>query len=133
MRNVPINEWGRDHWSMLAYVESRCVDNKGVLDLKHVRCNQRRHPGLALPQHVRGTVDGVYQYSTRLRGGAEPEHDDWDCFYDLEAAKLVEDIGTGANPMAKLTTLGKQLAAQIRRHKANGGNFASFATPDLSL
>ena len=125
VRTVPIGEWGKDHWSMLGYIESCCVDSRGVLDLRRVRCNPRRHPHLALAQHV--TKPGSYPYPTRLADGAEePEHDDWHCFYDIEAAGLLRDIGTGIRPVAKLTMLGEAIAAQLRRHKASGGSFKSF-------
>jgi hypothetical protein len=123
VRLVPMTEWGKDHWSLLAYVETCCVDAKGVIDHRRMRCNVERHPGLALSQHK---PSAPYHYPTKLRDGVEPEHDDWDCFYDLEAAGLIEDVGTGINPVAKMTTTGLGLVAALRAHKANGGQFSDF-------
>lgn len=121
-------EWGRDHWSMLAYVETCCVDWKGVIDPVRVRCNPRRHPGLARPQHKQ--TAGPYDHPTRIRDAkAEPEHDDWDCFYDFEAEGLIEDVGTGIHPVAKLTPLGLRITAELRAHKASGKMYAQFSHP----
>lgn len=155
MRTIPMNKWGKDHWTTFAYVETCCVDRRGVIDFQRMRCNPILHPGFALPQHqpkfrcsrcenvstndsvncskYHGTLTmrSAYPYPTRLKKGTAPEHDDWDCFYDFEAAKLIEDIGTGINPIARLTALGKQIAAQLRQHKADGKQFAEF--PDRSV
>lgn len=131
MRNVPIAEWGKDHFSMLGYVECVCVDRNGQIDQTRVRCNPERHPGLALEQHRRGGEE-AYKYPSRLRGGkTEPGHDDWDCFYDLEEEGLIRDVGTGVQPRAVMTKRGLAIAAQLREHKAKGGMFAGFV-PDLS-
>lgn len=125
VRIVPLCEWGKDHWSLLGYIETRCVDHGGILDHQHLRCNPRRHPGLALPQHVQ--EGDTYEHPSRIRGGAlVPGHDDWDCFYDIEAGGLILDIGTGIYPRAKLTEAGLALCAKLRAHKAAGGMFATF-------
>lgn len=131
VRHVPMAEWGKDHWSMLGYVECVCVDLRGVLDRTRVRCNPKRHPGLALGQH-RQDPDQPYMYPSRLAGSVrEAEHDDWDCFYDLEHEGLVHDTGTGIAPRAVMTPRGTALAQQLREHKAKGGMFANFV-PDLT-
>lgn len=129
-RTVPMAEWGKDHWSMLGYVECVCVDLKGVVDRARVRCNPKRHPGLALSQHSQ-KPDEPYKYASRLTNGTEPEHDDWDCFYDLEAEGLIRDVGTGIAPRAVMTPRGSAIAHQLREHKAKGGMFATFK-PDLT-
>ena len=137
MRTVPMVEWGKDHWSLLAYVETCCVDTKGVLDHDRMRTNVLRHPGLVGPRVAMifnalvGSGTKPYRYPTRLRNGTEPEHDDWDCFYDLEAAGLIEDDGTGIHPVARMTPSGTQLAAEIRKHKSSGGSLFTFI-PGLS-
>jgi hypothetical protein len=118
---VPPKFFGKDHWSTFAYMETRCVDYKGVPDRRHMRCDPTRHPGLA---HIAWKND----YPTLLAGMVKlSKHDDWDCFYDLEEAGLLKDIGTGINPVAKLTKLGHTVAAALRKHKAEGKNFADFS------
>ncbi len=128
-RTVPIEEWGKDHWSTFAYVETRCVDYRGNLDKDHMRTNPQRHPAMVGPRVAmleKASPSSTFEYPTRIKSGTEPEHDDWDCFYDIERAGLVEDKGTGLFPVAVLTTRGKEIAAKLRAHKANGGSFASF-------
>ena len=128
MRFVPLAEWGRDHWSVLAYVETRCVDAGGVLDHDHMTTNRATHPGLEGPRVTASGLlrDEPFKYHTRLRDGVELGHDNWNCFYDREEAGLVVDVGTGVQPRAKMTPLGVQLAEEIRAHKAGGGSFSSF-------
>ena len=120
---VPVEKFGKDHWSVLAYLECCAVDNKGRLDVRRMRCDADRHPGL-----VNGLLDSVQQkYPTILAEGEELiDHDDWDCVDDLEAAGFVEQLGTGINPVVKMTELGLKVIAAIRAHKAGGGNFALF-------
>jgi hypothetical protein len=129
-RLVPVAEWGKDHWSLLAYVESCCV-NHHQLDRDHMRTNPLRHPGLVGPRialylHSKSDSDH-FEYPTRLRKGIVPEHDDWDCLYDAEKAGLLEDKGTGIAPIPVLTDEGHRLTAALRRHKQNGGTFATFS------
>lgn len=132
VKHVPLEKWGKDHWSTLAFIEYVCVEFKGCIDStrrRNMRCNERRHPGLA---HTTGWKP---DYGSRLKGFFEdkenkalqlPEHDDWDCAEDIEAAGLLEDHGSGINPIWKLTPKGLEMSARLRAHKANGGNFSSF-------
>ena len=130
MKPIPLSSFGRDHWSTFGYIECRCVDNKGIPSLDHMRSNPARHPGLS----PRGTGIGGWkaEYSTRLKSHTKETpnlaagHDDWDCAHDLEEAGLVEDLGTGVNPMWKLTPAGLDMAAKLRAHKASGGSFSTF-------
>lgn len=143
MSFTPVEKFGKDHWSMLAYVEACCVDGakgRGQLHFSRVRCNPDRHPLLASSASVGGRWQ--LRYSTRLRGFFEfeergdPEkaiaaglmlrdHDDWDCLDDLEAAGYVE-IQSLANGLVKMTHLGMDVAGKLRAHKAAGHHFASF-------
>jgi hypothetical protein len=134
MKNsVDIKQFGKDHWSVFAYIESCCVDNGGIVNIRHMRCDFDRHPGLA-HMIIRE------KYPTRLKGYFEHKndpayiiknHDDWDCAYDLEKEGLVRMIGTGVNPVYKLTALGKTVAGRLRAYKASGGNFATFEVGSL--
>ena len=37
--HVPMVQWGKDHWSVFAYLECCAVDNKGIINNQHMRCN----------------------------------------------------------------------------------------------
>lgn len=144
---VPMEKWGKDHWSLLAYVEDRCVNgraidgvgNVGEIDKRRVRANEQTHPLLAVNSSA---VKWNESWGSRLRGyfafadRADPAkaeaagfqlraHDDWDCLDDLEAAGLV-DILSMINGYVTMTPKGQAMAAQLREHKTNGGQFASF-------
>ncbi len=126
---VPMSKFGKDHWSTFGYIECRIVDHGGIPDRNHMRCDPERHPGLA---GSRANYSGERKkYPTRLAGDNEflPDHDDWDCAYDLEAVGLLEDLGTGVNPVFQLTELGHTVAAALRKHKAEGKMFATFKYP----
>ena len=135
-KNIPIEDWGKDHWSLLAYIECRCVDYGGIPSRDHMRINEKKHPGLA-NRAVMGGMEWSSKYGTRLNGFWKngttdpsrqlPDHDDWDCLYDLEAAGLIKDNGTGIHPLAEMTPKGREIAALLRAHKAEGGQFAGFA------
>jgi hypothetical protein len=101
---VPVKRFGKDHWSTLAYIETRIVDYRGVLSTDHMRISSRRHPMLlAMKPRARvlgATSDGA-DYPTRLKSETVnpetglfesenlPEHDDYDCVDDLIAAGLL--------------------------------------------
>lgn len=120
-QHQPIEVWGKDHWSTLAYLETRWVDHGGVINVGHMRCDRRRHPAFA---HVGSNKT----YPTRLKGSAQIEaHDDWDCLDDFEAAGLVHVEGAaGGIPIVKFTPSGNKAAAALRAHKGNGGSFGNF-------
>jgi len=136
---VPIAFWGKDHFSALAYVETRCVDFKGTVNNQHMRADPKLHPGLCdARNYAEGyegdappTRRGSKVPATRLKGGiAKENHDDWSCLEDMEAAGLLTWEGTGLYPIFVMTTLGKAVAAALRAHKMDGGNFADFELPE---
>lgn len=125
MTHVPINEWGKDHWSTFGYIETRIVDHKGVPAQGHMRCDEDLHPQFA--------HSGSFgrKHPTRLKGGKlQHDHDDWSCLDDAEEAGLLENTGTGMHRVYTLTKKGQKIANQLRTHKASGGQFATF-TPEL--
>lgn len=121
-----MQSFGRDHWNVLAYVETRAVDHKGVLDPRQMRCNSNRHPGLNLNGFE--WMDG---WSTRVKEGQWSGHDDWDCVDDLQRMGLLTLDGTGLHPIAKLTPQGVDMAHALRRHKMQGGSFSDFEPPSF--
>lgn len=131
--HIPIEQWGKDHWSTLAYIETCTVDNQvtagvGVLDKRKMRCNPKTHPYWAhLP-------DWNPSNGTRLKGFISeeetpdlllPSHDDWDCVEDMEAEDLMM-ICSVVNYWISLTDQGRDIASQLREHKSKGGNFSNF-------
>lgn len=139
MKRVEPKDYGKDHWSLLGFIETCCVDSIddiGVLDIGHMRV---RH-GLGLGEkhsEIRSRPKWKDELGTRLSGYFKegkttdesrrlPDHDDLDCFDDIEAAGYIENMGTGLNPACKMTELGHEVAAKLRQHKANGNHFATF-------
>ena len=124
--DIPIEQFGKDHWSTFAYMETVSVDYKCKPDRRRMRCDPNRHPGVVNMGPGGGVIDGS-GYPTRLKDGVEvKDHDDWDCVDDLERFGLLKQYGTGMNPIVTLTGLGRRVAHQLRCHKADGGNFGDF-------
>lgn len=127
---IPTDQFGKDHWSLLAYIECRCVDNAGIIDRRQMRCNTYTHP-----KHVVQHRLWMDSWGTRLRGYFEaegdvargklivPSHDDWDCLEDLAAAGFCNILGEIS---VSMTDLGNQTAAQLRVHIQRGGVYANF-------
>lgn len=134
--HVPIELFGKDHWSLLGYIGARIENNPtgadgiGEMDRRNLRCNEERHP---MHNHHDGWEP---KYGTRLKGYFNngktnedwqiPEHDDWDCLDDLEAAGLItvySEINgfVGINPGR-----GMDIYLQLHKHKVEGGHFATF-------
>ena len=122
--HIPMQRWGKDHWSTFAYIECRCVDHKGVPGRNQMRCDADVHPGLT--NRANNTFPDS-KHPTRLKDGEVEGHDDWSCADDMEREGLLEWKGTGINPVFVLTKKGKEMAAKLRQHKADGGNFAAFS------
>lgn len=129
---VPMERFGKDHWSLLAYVETLVVDQQPI-DRRRMRCNETTHPLLKGAHTPSGWKP---DYGTRLKGYFNaapeqkaslqlPEHDDWDCLEDLEAAGLLE-VATLTSGVVRLTPEGRRLANLLREHKEQGGVFATF-------
>ena len=119
--SIGVEDFGQDHWSLFAYVESRVVDRGGTIEKQHLRCIHARHP---LRAHEGGDAR---LFPTRLRGDRTvPDHDDWDCLDDLEAAELIENVGTGLQRVYRLTDPGRFVAGKLRAHRGQGGTYREF-------
>lgn len=129
------SQFGKDHWSLMAYLEIRCVDHRGEIDRKHLRCNIDRHPMLAWAPYGEPQA-WKSEYGTRLAGyfmGGDkrdtakqlPGHDDWDCLDDLADNGFVEIISL-VNGLITITPKGNKVAAQLREHKTKGLHFYQF-------
>lgn len=120
-------QFSKDHWSLLAYVETRAVDHRNRLDHEHMRTNIGTHPFLRNDAYQKSRPKRwESSHSTRLRGNKTIDgHDDWDCLDDLDDAGLVEIISL-VNGFVRMTDYGLAISAQLRKHKANGGKYRDF-------
>ena len=127
---VPIEKWGKDHWSVFMYVESICVnstDGIGSPDHRRIQTNHNRHPEKR-NNNYHSSPDGA-DFGIRLNDGTElpgPDYDEWDCIRDLECYGFLRDIGTGIRPLYRITEKGNALAAALRKHKTGGGMLVDF-------
>lgn len=123
METILLKDFWVDHWNLLAYVEVCCVDYRGCLDHKRMRCNEKQHPLLKSSRIPFAWSSGN---GTRLSDtDVLTEHDDWHCLDDFEAADLLEILSL-MNGVVRLTKLGIDIAHQIRAHKIQGGSFHNF-------
>jgi hypothetical protein len=139
---TPVERFGKDHWSVLAYAETCCVDGKkglGTVIHARMRCNSNKRPlrgsGAAWRASYSTRLKGFFEYDMRgdtgmavAAGFQLMDHDDWDCLDDLEAAGFVEVISM-VNGVVRMTPLGYEVAAAVRKHKAEGKMFATFVWP----
>lgn len=117
---VPMNRFGKDHWSIFAYAETCTVDDDGYLDARRLRKDGSKYPSF-------------------IKEGQQPDHSDIDCLNDLEAAGFLvfaraSTIRRGLIDLTyhvTLTPLGQAVAAQLRQHKANGGQFSAFSPTEV--
>lgn len=144
MRIISIKEFGKDHWSLLGYIETCCVDRMGSsskINHDRMRTNPNRNPPLG--SRPRPESRWKDEYSTRLKSFPwssrdEKEkakhrvtgHDDWDCLEDLEQTGLA-NLFSYVNGFVKITNKGFAIVAELRAYKANGGSFSTF-TPSPS-
>lgn len=100
-----VEKFGRDHLSLMRFVEDCCVERNGRLVDESIRGNQLREDGDTHP--------------TRLRDGSTlAGHNDLDCLEDLEEAGWVENRGSGIYPLCRLTDAGWRVAGFLRRRRA---------------
>jgi hypothetical protein len=131
---VPLTEWGKDHWSTFAYLETVAVDARGTIENVRMRCDSRLHRPFAHGNGLGHLHDGG-KFPTRLKGSVERAgHDDWSCVEDMVVEGLIQawwradpalSIG-GATCLVALTERGWRCAAALRAHKAAGGRYADF-------
>lgn len=119
--HIPINRWGRDHWSTLAYLETRIVGHRGVIQREHMRCDPALHPHLAHEGSRMGSPA-----PTRLADGEVSSHDDWSCQDDAEAEGLIQNVGTGLYRRYVLTDKGRPVAHALRDYLAQHDTSRGF-------
>ncbi len=146
---IALNRWGKDHYSTLAYLESRAVDNGGVIQNAHMRTSIQRHPLFVARGPLASPTDGG-QYPTSYKDGEMTEHDDWDCLDDMVQTGLLAvkpadaelwEVPVGSRgPIkfrrsiptkelkvtVKLTELGQKVAGELRTHLQKKRQYAEF-------
>jgi len=127
--NYKESEFGKQHWSLLAFIETQVVDKSFPLDFRRMSCNNiKRHP-LNNGAHF-GWDD---KYSTENMNGKQLVlgHDDIDCFDELEQEGYVKNQGTLLNMYPNITDKGWRACAELRKFKGNGGNFKEFVFSEI--
>lgn len=120
--HIEIGKWGRDHWSTLLYLETRCVDYRGQIAIEKMRTDGTIHP-----QYLHRGRDAHGKYPTILRDGSKvDDHDDWSCVEDMEREGLLKQIGWSRNPRVRLTEKGWECVSQIRQWRASERTLDSF-------
>lgn len=135
---IPIEQWGADHWSTFAYLETCIVDGLGIIDNRKMRCNPKLHREFV--NIICGELSDGSRYPTRLKDEEIGDHDDWSCLEDMVAAGLVEaqwrdngEMFGGAAAKVELTDKGWAVASQLREHKGRGGKFSKFVVSNILL
>lgn len=130
---VPVERWGKDHWSTMAYLFTRCMDHAGVIDNRHMRTHPRVHRGLV--GITLGKIQDGSAWPTRLRDGEAERHDDWSCLEDMVAAgvltaqarvRYTSQMFGGSEARVRFTDVGKRVAQALLVHKVDGGQYAKF-------
>lgn len=125
---IPIERWGKDHWSTFAYAETRAVDHQGYLDLRHLRLDLD-YPSLVRP------ASGSLVWDERVDLF---NHTVIDCLNDAVAAGLLLSCSRTMRPrkrhpeftyQVEFSPRGLAVAGALRAHKADGGDYASFVAP----
>jgi len=152
---VPLQMFGKDHWSTLAYIETVMVDANGRgfqvgLDAR-MRSNRHNHRVMfqecRRPYRPSGGGIGITmptitrEQGTILKDGRlVPGHDDWQCVQDFANLGYFEAVVyprrtkrtvIGADDVQPgvylhLSPKGRAVLAQLRDFKASGGNFKDF-------
>jgi hypothetical protein len=136
---IPMEQFGKDHWSTLAYIETVMVECAGFQVGFDGRMRQGRRnfrvikeecPLPKRPNRCKMAIVMEPQWSTRLRNGSLIDgHDDWHCVQDLAEAGLLEgEVEPGKT--LQLTEQGKQVVGLLRDHKRNGGSYSTFTVPE---
>lgn len=127
---VPVEKFGRDHWSTFSYLGCVWTGRQGEIERARMRCDVQKHPHYADPLQRLALRDTGTKYPTLLADGKTiPHHDDWDCALDLVAAGLLENLGTGANPVFGLTDDGWRAFRAVTEHRYRNQPHDTFRWP----
>lgn len=129
-RGIPLylpRHWGKDHASLLLYVEARHIDHGGELKPDNLRTNPSRHPHEADARRGRGSIVWKPEYGTTIVGGERPSeaHDDWDCLDDMEEVQMLLHTGPPSF-LAALSPIGIEVAGELRKYRGRNQPLEEF-------
>jgi len=131
-KRVSIEDFGKDHWSLMGYIGCRIDSNPvpdarnfGVLDSMNLRDKTRLHWNPTYGTRLSGfwTDEGV-NVERQL-----PDHDDFDCLDDLEAAGVITRISQTEILKVAFTSEGLHIYSALTKHKASGKHYSKFQWP----
>jgi hypothetical protein len=123
---IPIELFSFDHWSLLAYVESRAVDHGGRIEPFRFATNEKLHPERASQQQAKHPRPFAWEprHGTALADRTKiADHDDWHRLEDLAAAGLVK---VHEGDRVELTDEGWRVGAELRKHRARGDSWKNY-------
>lgn len=148
---IPVAAWGRDHWSLLGYIET-VIEAMGDFQvgfdarMRQNRRNFRVMENLSpRPRRINHTPASLgvtmdVKYASRLLDGSQPDwtHDDWCCVQDMVTAGFLFNCSNGQADIEPLSSLkftaeGVRVAQALRLHKMNGGTFSNFDATKVLL
>lgn len=124
---IPFSNWGRDHWSTLAFIETVMVEKGSFPIMGDARMRSNRRNFRVMPAANAMCMD-LESGSLLADGTTVKGHDDWCCIQDFAAEGLLdkaqEEIDIGET--IKFSDLGISIAHKLREHKIKGGSFGTF-------
>ena len=144
---IPLQFWGKDHWSTLAYMETVMVECAGFQvgtdpRMKTGRrnwremsekCSRPKRPGKHPSAH---SLVMTAEQSTKLNNGQlVTGHDDWSCVQDMAAECLFVQAAHDVEPgvVLQFSALGHEVANALREFKRNKGQYSQFRWPVLAV
>lgn len=133
---LPETVFGKDHWTVLMYAHTHCLQSgfRVVLDA-HMRHNRRNYRVLrSSAAHLQAATRSSQQWARVMEAGHATltfdgslveGHDDWDCCQDLVEAGYLEGE---VEPLEylKITEKGMKAVSEITLHKQSGGAYRTF-------
>ena len=134
-KTVPVEVWGKDHWSTFAYLDYEAMNNKGFAkpNRHSMRTNVKTHGAGLGGITPMGTLNDGGKYPTRLKNGELAGHDDWDCIDDAVEAGFLLDVGSSVNRAFTFTKRGNAVMVELNAFKKAGGNFRDFQPSKQAL
>lgn len=137
--------WGESHWTVLLYVEKRCVENQGLLSPEWMRINPSTHYQQYAQGYAARRAQGAEEFTPSvIKAATYPGdddrfarkglvgHDEYDCLDDLIAAGYVRRSwptraadGTFTGPFGTVTD-GKNPVTLGRLHISDAANYLSL-------
>ena len=136
---IPIEYWGRDHWSLLAYIGSVMIEVAGFQVGFDERMRQNRRNYRVMMEECKkpkrisriapsGIVGCMWkpEYTSRLNNGISENHDDWSCVQDMVHFGILKGK-CQPNEILHFTRKGRSLYNKLIKHKQTGGQFSNFS------